>query len=663
MAPRKAATKGRSAVAAPKEQAKSRKRAGATLIEQQEEQDAAVHTAKRSRIRSFEAQVTKALYDNFKGMSEAEINLNLIDGMSLRDRVADAKRRQQQGETVSMGKSFYTALREQYSGEMSASSQLKVRDDQEPEDSRMREALMMMLRHNRDTSAITQWLLFSDLCSQKNFVGLCRGILLVPPSQSIGNAKLVLDFARYVARVSAFRVFEAECRLMKTHIDLALQKSFAHMKSQGVGCSVWWESVRSVGRMLLPEADVDTVLKCSTTWDSVREELKRIQNSCEVGRRMFSAAARQLSENESSAIVQQWVEFINGKDITTVLVAEAREKLKGALQAVGMDVHASFSRRYVEIVYRGVSLRTSVHSLLDEWNLRLEAKIREVAVLSGALPGLWCECELAPRSGASALKVEESLIANAKRMRAAALDFLPTVHDQTSEQIQETITKKQSTLQQIDRYSKIETLFFEAHIGEKAEKRMHTCILACLPCQPNDMRAVLDSKQAMKSLGDGKLFAFCGAGVRASWSAVYAFIQSLSEGKCPAWEQASSSPFWTSTKAAFANFLIVEVPATDDTGAHALRGAPAAQHLMSEFLACKAKDPATKFAYGELSKLTRFGWLLTEQHNAMVQAWLTESLAQTITLTGASSSSGAAKKNSGKQKNKDMSALVGGLFK
>lgn len=162
------------------------------------------------------------------------------------------------------------------------------------------------------------------------------------------------------------------------------------------------------------------------------------------------------------------------------------------------------SRRQVVFAYRGVSLRTRIHSLLGDWNLRLESKIRETAVLAGVLPGLWCECELAPLCAASTMKVEESLIANAKRMRATALDFLPSVHDQSSDRIQEIITKKHLALQQIDRYSKIETSFFEAHIGEKAEKRMHTCILGCLPCQPNDQRSVLDCRQAMQSLGDGK---------------------------------------------------------------------------------------------------------------------------------------------------------------
>lgn len=202
-------------------------------------------------------------------------------------------------------------------------------------------------------------------------------------------------------------------------------------------------------------------------------------------------------------------------------------------------------------------------------------------------------------------------------------------------------------------------------MGEKAENRMQTCILSCLPCKADDARTVLESRQAMKVLGDGKLFAFCGAGVRASWSTVAAFLQALSEGKCPAWEQTSETPFWSSIKGAFANFLSVTLPGGEgSTTSQLLRGAAAASHLMGDFLARKAKDTDTKFAYGELSKLMRFGWLLTAAQKATLEGWLNESLAQTITRAGTGGPSATSTKRvNNKQKNKDMTALVGGLFK
>lgn len=83
--------------------------------------------------------------------------------------------------------------------------------------------------------------------------------------------------------------------------------------------------------------------------------------------------------------------------------------------------------------------------------------------------------------------------------------------------------------------------------------------------------------------------------------------------------QASSTPFWTATKSAFAKFFVVEAPASDAKTAEVLRGAPAADHIMAEFVAAKTREAIIKFSCGELSKLTRFGWLATPQHKARLE--------------------------------------------
>lgn len=88
---------------------------------------------------------------------------------------------------------------------------------------------------------------------------------MVPSSQGIANAKVVLDFARSAAQVQAFHVYEFDSQLVKVHTDLALQKSCNRMKSKGADCFVWWEASRSVGRLMFPEGDVDTVLQCTAT--------------------------------------------------------------------------------------------------------------------------------------------------------------------------------------------------------------------------------------------------------------------------------------------------------------------------------------------------------------------------------------------------------------
>lgn len=633
-----------------------------TLMEQTEQTETdKAPSAKRQRERSFETAVTKALNDNFKGLSEAEMNLTLIDGMSLRDRVADAKRRQKAGEKITLGKGFYNQLREQYGGVNSVSRQLRVKDDTEPEDQKMQECLMLMLRHNRDSNPITQWLLFSDLCSQKNFVGCCRAFLMISPQQSIANAKLVLDFARYVARTKAHEVFHDEWTRMRPHVDCALQKSYSHMKAQSVSTSVWWASVKEVGAMVLPADDVDRLLKCETSWGEVREELKRVSAASPVGRRMFAAASRQLTENEASDLIQKAADSLDGKDITEALVDTTQRKLVHDLELAGMSADATFPRRQVNFSYRGVALRTSVHSLLDEWSLRKEAKIREIAVKAGKLPALWCEDDLAAPSPALTVDVQAELLEAARRMRAVATDMLPSMPQQTSENIKEIVSKKQAVLGQLDRHSRIESLFFEAHIGEKAERRMQTSILACLPVKAGDVRTIAECKQLLKVLGEGKLFAFCGAGLQASWSTVYSLVQCLSEGRSPPWHQGGGGEFWTSVQGACANFLSTRAGASAGSAdVPALYGAAAAAAQMQTLLDRK-KDGEGNMRYGDLSNLLRFKWLLTAEHQKLLDGWVSDSLAQPAMVEPSSESKNS--RNSKKQKSQDIKTLVSGLFK
>ena len=325
---------------------------GATLVEATEQQDLAIQVVSRKRCRSIEESVNKAIVDNFKGLSSAQIDLTLVDGMSLRDRLHDAKRRQKAGENITIGKVFYALLRDEFGAASDVGKQLKVANELEPEDDRMKAALMLMLRHNRDTTQIEQWLQNSPLASQKNFVGLCRAFLMIHPSQSIANANLVLEFLRYCNRVRAHEAHRHEWPLLKSHFDLALQKSFAQLKTQGLPCSVWWASVKDFAGLLLPVREVDLVLACKSTWSDVKVPLQIIADSCTMGAKMFASARRQLTENDASHIVQKAVDTLVGLPVTVVAVAKAEHDMRAELLGLGIDPTVGFARRQVEFHYR-----------------------------------------------------------------------------------------------------------------------------------------------------------------------------------------------------------------------------------------------------------------------------------------------------------------------
>ena len=322
-------------------------------------------------------------------MAVQETDLTLIDGKSMRDRILDAKKAQKAGEPITIGKSFYSRLREEYGSASGLGCSMTILDEGEPDDAALQQAVCSMLKHNRETSFISQWLMTSGRCNQKNFVGLCRAFLLVPGSQPHANALLGLELLQYCHRIRAHEAFASEFFKMRGYFDTRLDKTYLHMKSQRQACSVWWSSVRDFSGQLLPIEDVDKLFACTTKWSDVKVELTRGTGQSAVGAKVFAAALRTLLDEEASTKLDDAVNaWLNLSEITVEVVKESERKLIAGFKTLGLDMHASFARRAVIFMYRGIALQSHVHSLTDEWHLKKEATLRTIGVRSGSLNAL-----------------------------------------------------------------------------------------------------------------------------------------------------------------------------------------------------------------------------------------------------------------------------------
>lgn len=175
-------------------QGSASKPVAATLMEANEQATGAAQP-KRSRKRGLGESLQKAISDNSPAFSQLETDLTLVNGMPLLETIADAKQRQKDGDNVQIGKLFYTRLREEFGSASDVGRQMVVEYASQPEDPRLKDALMAMLRHNRDASQITQWLRNNPLASQKNFVGMCRAFLMVPPCSPSPTAPWCWSFS------------------------------------------------------------------------------------------------------------------------------------------------------------------------------------------------------------------------------------------------------------------------------------------------------------------------------------------------------------------------------------------------------------------------------------------------------------------------------------
>ena len=92
--------------------------------------------------------------------------------------------------------------------------------------------------------------------------------------------------------------------------------------------------------------------------------------------------------------------------------------------------------------------------------------MRSMAVSGGFLDPIFCEAELVPIVRVPGAKVEPTLLTATKLARAAMLDFIPNVNEQTSRNIKNMISKRGDGAMPVRPFARVEMLFFESLMDE-----------------------------------------------------------------------------------------------------------------------------------------------------------------------------------------------------
>ncbi len=301
------------------------------------------------------------------------------------------------------------------------------------------------------------------------------------------------------------------------------------------------ETNKESASLALPHVSVDAAMSVQDKWSSVAGHVESVWSSSAIGRALMDKAMRQVNLEKMSAVIDGFVKKMSTgiTSVTAALLEATREEFVQEMQRRCTDATKAFDQaKEIECIYRGVVIRVICTSPLDQYNLRVAAWVRGLAVDEQLLTPLWCESELI---GGTAVKtgraIEASVLVDCKCFRDSCHDLLSVV-EATGPNIEDVIKRKGGFLQAMDRMCRLELAFWCSTFGDKARERVQTSIKACLPGVGRPM-LLSDSLYALDKLGDTKLLVFAGAGMQSMFKTVQGFVGMLKLGG-----QASSREGW-----------------------------------------------------------------------------------------------------------------------
>ena len=415
---------------------------------------------------------------------------------------------------------------------------------------------------------------------------------------------------RYIVRVKAHETFADEVSHMKPHFSLAMQKSFQEYRNNNMSATEWWQKFRSLAALVLPLASVDELFACKTKWVDVETELVEVVTSGELGAMMFGKQLESISVDKLEACLLNSVASLAGTQVTAATIAAAKSAFMKNVEVFGSDALDVFPNPKTHTVnYRGVSLHLSAVSLVDQWNNTLWAFIKTVATDQKLIDSLWCEDQLIDSRLQHEGTTLELDLTDCKSARKKATEYIG-LQEPTYISLANMFTKKGPFLCTIDRYFKIEQLFFQNSSGAPGEERFKQALLDCLPTAPGE-KTPERSLGLVTKMGESKLAAWVGIGAIGNQQIVLQLLKAISSRRAPKFDSSANSDFVLEVRCRLAHFLVL-APSAGASDAQRIFGKEAAKAIVDNAVKKKAEGGDISVEQ-DLRMAIVFSWLLPDE--------------------------------------------------
>jgi hypothetical protein len=171
--------------------------------------------------------VQKALRDNFKDFSQGEIDSNLVNGMTLRQRlVADKEANIANKGAVVTGRRYYEALRQAYSNQASPEKMLSAGENGGSVSDTLWQAMVATKKTPVNRAPMMHFLENSTQEPNKSeLVGVLRFCLQCQATISTEQQRCIILTMRYVHRLGLAKKYPDEMEIMKPKFNDGLLRA------------------------------------------------------------------------------------------------------------------------------------------------------------------------------------------------------------------------------------------------------------------------------------------------------------------------------------------------------------------------------------------------------------------------------------------------------
>lgn len=318
------------------------------------------------------------------------------------------------------------------------------------------------------------------------------------------------------------------------------------------------------------------------------------------------------------------------------------------------------AKKQVNFEDHGVKCHVDVFSVIDEYQLLLEAFVRSVAVDAGVLNPLWSKADLVGARSVQTIAVDEEVLASSRLARTSLAGALDN-ETATAANISRVLSSKYTWLSQVDKWFKVEQAFWVGSMDTPGVERMYDMILECLPTETADI-TLGQSDVRLKRLSGSKLLQFCGTSMQSVFASIHGFAVAISQGRAPNMSSATGSHFIVKVKIAMGRYCTYEETKTvdDNEVTTTLYGNQAINAMWKEV---KTKHQNEyDLSLTDLKPLQVYGCMLTDEERREVKA-LTNSVVASLGRVAATTGVAEPKRSAAQKSADGAKELAGSLFK